>query len=244
MLRAEGVLVPLRGDRIDIGVVRCGLVSTADVAAASPVGYWSVWVKGHDAFAYDYAAVAYTANPGWVFNNRVDDLPRMFLGDFLIQTEYDWADAFSDYISWTNLIIAWDTGHSDGNKKFALYVNGILRNPTTITDGVAAFDVSWNDQWGFLGTTFHSPTNSGDFADMQLNTTVSIVENDNTITALNLAKIINGGKPVDPAIAAAAFGQQTVLFSGDATTFGTNRGTGGAFTLTGTLTDADTSPSD
>jgi hypothetical protein len=35
-----------------------------------------------------------------------------------------------------------------------------------------------------------------------------------------------------------------VCFSGNASTFGTNKGTGGAFTTTGTLTDADTSPSD
>jgi hypothetical protein len=60
----------------------------------------------------------------------------------------------------------------------------------------------------------------------------------------NLQKLISGGKPVDPKIAAAAFGPLTVLFSGDATTFGTNQGTGGAFTLTGPgLTNADTSPS-
>ena len=52
------------------------------------------------------------------------------------------------------------------------------------------------------------------------------------------------GKPVDPAIATAALGVPAVLFSGDASTFGAKQGTGGAFTLTGTLTDATTSPSD
>jgi hypothetical protein len=51
-------------------------------------------------------------------------------------------------------------------------------------------------------------------------------------------------KPVDPAIATAALGVPAMLFSGDASTFATNQGTGGAFTTTGTLTNASTSPSD
>jgi len=35
-----------------------------------------------------------------------------------------------------------------------------------------------------------------------------------------------------------------MFFSGDSTAFATNRGTGGPFTLTGSLTNASTSPSD
>jgi hypothetical protein len=35
-----------------------------------------------------------------------------------------------------------------------------------------------------------------------------------------------------------------MFFSGDASGFPTNQGTGGAFTLTGSLTNASTSPSD
>jgi hypothetical protein len=62
--------------------------------------------------------------------------------------------------------------------------------------------------------------------------------------ATNYAKIVNvsagKGTPVDPAIAAAAFGQQTLLFKGNHTAFTNNLGTGGAFTLTGT--DADFTP--
>jgi hypothetical protein len=62
----------------------------------------------------------------------------------------------------------------------------------------------------------------------------------------NILKFVDvDGKPVDPAVAAAAFGQQTFLFSGDSTAFATNQGSGGACALTGTaLTDASTSPSD
>lgn len=48
-----------------------------------------------------------------------------------------------------------------------------------------------------------------------------------------------GGRPVNPAVAAAAFGTPTFLFKGSSssTGFQLNRGTGGAFVKTGTLTD-------
>jgi hypothetical protein len=56
----------------------------------------------------------------------------------------------------------------------------------------------------------------------------------------NRRKFIDAdGKPVDPT----NFPASAILFSGDASTFGTNQGTGGSFTLTGTLTDATSSPS-
>jgi len=58
----------------------------------------------------------------------------------------------------------------------------------------------------------------------------------------NVAKFIAAGKPVDLLTSGAP--TALVLFDGDASTFGTNQGTGGAFTLTGSLTNAATSPSD
>jgi hypothetical protein len=53
------------------------------------------------------------------------------------------------------------------------------------------------------------------------------------------------GKPVDPATATSSLGAAgTILLSGGASMFATNQGSGGAFTLTGIVTDASTSPSD
>jgi hypothetical protein len=69
---------------------------------------------------------------------------------------------------------------------------------------------------------------------------------DFTVTANRRKFIDSNGKPVDissncsdPTGSAPAF-----CFSGHASTFGTNQGTGGAFTLTGSLTNATSSPSD
>jgi hypothetical protein len=66
-------------------------------------------------------------------------------------------------------------------------------------------------------------------------------------SSTNFSKIVSvaagKGVPVDPAIAAAAFGQQTILFKGDHTHFPTNLGTGGTFSLVGTNIDFTPTPS-
>lgn len=61
----------------------------------------------------------------------------------------------------------------------------------------------------------------------------------NPSVAANFAKFVtisNGiGRPVNPAIARAAFGQQTFLFTGNKNQFSVNRGDGGAMTQSGAL---------
>lgn len=68
---------------------------------------------------------------------------------------------------------------------------------------------------------------------------------DPTVSA-NFAKFVSisggVGVPVNPATAAAAFGTQTLLFQGNAASFATNRGNGGAFTTTGTVSDFTPGP--
>jgi hypothetical protein len=80
---------------------------------------------------------------------------------------------------------------------------------------------------------------TGDMADVWVSTENILSDTDDIVGAV-LDKFITGsGKPVDPVNFPSGF----ALFSGDASTFA-NQGTGGAFVLTGTLTDASTSPSD
>jgi hypothetical protein len=56
--------------------------------------------------------------------------------------------------------------------------------------------------------------------------------------------ITAGGKPVNPDLPRAILGTPLIDLRGPASAFGTNNGSGGDFTVTGTLTDASTSPSD
>jgi hypothetical protein len=87
---------------------------------------------------------------------------------------------------------------------------------------------------------------TADFAIVRIMPGVSLLDGGGDIPLATRRLFIDAsGKPVDPAVATAALGfTGAILFDGDATGFATNQGTGGAFTLTGTPTNASTSPSD
>lgn len=58
----------------------------------------------------------------------------------------------------------------------------------------------------------------------------------------DIDKFINGGRPVNPAIAEAAFGIPTYRFNRPASDITNDTGTGGDFTKTGTVTDYSPGP--
>ncbi len=62
------------------------------------------------------------------------------------------------------------------------------------------------------------------------------------IDSSQISKFVSGGKPVPTSTAAAAFGTQTLLFKGNKSVFGTNLGTGGVFTKSGTINDFSPGP--
>lgn len=96
--------------------------------------------------------------------------------------------------------------------------------------------------WCFGGDGFPGDNlNNTDIADVWIAPGVSLLDVDNNIPEITRRKFISSeGKPVNPS----GFPTASVIFHGAAASFVTNRGTGGAFALTGTLTDASTSPSD
>lgn len=122
-----------------------------------------------------------------------------------------------------------------------------LYNGDTDISGNLTFDGAFNNAFnGFdlfvLGA--YGQGAEGDFSDVRIMPGINLLTAGDIPEATRRLFIDASGKPVDPAVATAALGAPRVLFSGDASTFGTNQGTGGAFTQTGTFTNASTSPSD
>lgn len=146
--------------------------------------------------------------------------------------------------SWAHIFWSADMNYAAGLKVCNLYVNGVnVFDPANTDDNHPAFSI------GIFGKTFivgDLPFGSislqeQDLADVQIWVGQTI---DPSVPG-NIEKFISSGKPVDPAIAAAAFGQQTYLFSGDYLHFPINQGSSAdTFAVTGTLTNASTSPSD
>lgn len=89
-----------------------------------------------------------------------------------------------------------------------------------------------------VGTNGSGSQYFGDMADYWFAPGVSLLVNGD-IPIETRAKFINNGQPVAPKNFPAG---GAVLFTGDASVFGTNRLGGGAFTTTGTFTNASTHP--
>jgi hypothetical protein len=139
---------------------------------------------------------------------------------------------------WYNLIGTAKTNEVAGAKILKLYLNDI--DLGTITDVSPSFTMSFNGKSFFIGDDTQGGPFIGDMADLWIAPGVSLLTGNDIAVATRRLFISASGKPVNPS----GFPNSAMLFSGDATTFVTNQGTGGAFTLAGILTNATTSPSD
>jgi hypothetical protein len=126
----------------------------------------------------------------------------------------------------------------------AAYLNDASRGQPPIPTGSGSV-ITLNGVSFYFGDDSFGTSLTGDVANFRLWAGVSILDGSGSISEANRRLLVDAnGKPVAPAVANASLGTPTISFIGDASTFATNQGTGGAFTTTGTLTNASTSPSD
>lgn len=165
---------------------------------------------------------------------------------------YDWASALglvgiNDGI-WHSLLISFDFDHPSGEKLCAVVLDRVPLTPLTVLDTSGeAFPFAFN------GAPVGTPDTFDDFPTIapqdqclyQVRPGVKIVQSDGTILDADLNNFVTAdNKPVDPAIATAAYGTAAILYDGDATGYAVNQGNGGVAVLTGALTNASSSPSD
>lgn len=141
-------------------------------------------------------------------------------------------------------------GTVDANKgaglKVAKYYTGDTLLELEIEDTQAAFNIVLNGLPFYFGSDGRINSSELEFADVWIAPGQSLLVDGDIPLATRRKFFDASGKPVylgesgeiPTGVAPAIF------FSGNATGFATNRGTGGAFTLVGALTNASTSPSD
>ena len=145
---------------------------------------------------------------------------------------------------WYNYIFSCQTNLGLGSKILKIYQNDVDITNSPVDFG-ASFIAATNGSPACIGGDTFGDNLTGDMTDVRVMPGVSLLDGGGDIPLATRRLFIDAdGKPVDPAIATIALGAPCMLFSGDATAFGTNQGTGGAFTTTGTLTNASSSPSD
>ncbi len=129
----------------------------------------------------------------------------------------------------------------------SMVVDGVLQTTeVNLTSGGSAFsDAAFNGLSFYFGSdTFPGDRFIGDVVDpwfapgqyIDFSDPANVAKFRDPVTGKPVFLGNNGQVPTGTAPA--------VFFSGDASTFGTNLGSGGDFTLTGSLTNASTSPSD
>lgn len=144
--------------------------------------------------------------------------------------------------TWKNILMSWDVNFSDGNKLIHQYINDV--SDKSVTDGVAAFSVDYTaTNWGIGAYTSGTQKLNGCLAEVYLAFGQYL---DFSVTA-NRRKFLSATiKPVQlGSDGSAPTGVAPIVYlQGNAAGFGTNSGSGGNFTITGTLDTASTSPSD
>ena len=137
-----------------------------------------------------------------------------------------------------------ETNFGTGEKRGKIYIDDVDVT-SIVNDNNDAFSMVSNGREMYICTDGFGHSVIGDVADMRIMIGMSLLDGGGDIPLATRRLFIDGdGKPVNPSEATAQLGTPTILFSGDAASFITNQGSGGAFTLSGSLTDASTSPSD
>lgn len=215
-------------------------------AADSSTGIISAWVRLDADTVSD--AVILRSQGGKIRLNRRAGSVDPFLQLYLESTTggLSLSAATSNYFSpsgWINILASWDTNFSAGNKLLHIYINNVSDIATKF-DTDAAFNVDYTEtDWGVganpngnnllwngcMSEVYFAPGQYLDFSN-----------------SANRAKFISGGKPVDlGSDGSLPTGTAPILYlKNPAASFGTNSGTGGNMTITGTLDVASTSPSD
>ncbi len=213
--------------------------SDTSVASDSSLFTFSLWCKGNTPVttsqSYLFDIDPLTEETGLQIHTDGEIYFELYLDSSHRTNVSSVTGVWPNDTAWHHLFGYMDLNHPAGQKIMGLFLDGV--------DIISSSsDTSPAYQMNFGSILIAQPDNTddypglffvGDFSDIYLAPTV--LETDITVFRNPLT-----GKPNDPS----GFPSAPILFSGDAASFNINHGTGGAFTLTGILTNATTSPSD
>ena len=157
------------------------------------------------------------------------------------------ATAFSVGATWHHIICSWDTNFIAGSKLMKMVVDGATESPS-ISDVAVAFNVDYTvTEWNIGARSDGVALYDGCLAELYFNSVTYL----DVTQAANLAKWRTvGGKPEDLGVdgstptGTAPIVYQRIADGAAASSFATNLGSGGNFSITGTLDTGSSSPSD
>lgn len=131
--------------------------------------------------------------------------------------------------TWHSVLLSVDTTLDDPNKLVKVYIDDIDRTDS-ITDGNAGFTIGLNGLDIWVGDDSFSDPIVGNLSDYWVSVGTSLFTGSDIAPATRRIFTTGANKPMDPS----GFpGTPTILFSGDASTYASNLGSGGPFATFG-----------
>lgn len=213
-------------------------------AADATTGILSCWIRLDGGDAADQFLLADSNVDGYVNRNSANKFRIGLTGVGGSPTFiFDTTSTYTASATWLHILASWNTNFIAGNKLSHLYVNDVS-NKTVASDSGGAFTVDYTKaDWGIGGQVGGSGKFNGCMTEFYFAPGQFLDFSNST----NRRKFISAiGKPVDLGVdGSTPTGSAPIIYlNNPAATFGTNKGTGGNFTITGTLDPASTSPSD
>ena len=211
----------------------------------SSTGILSAWLRFDGGNGTNLGALYNDTQNVRLVKNSSDKL-RMVLGTSAGGTKqliFETATAYTAGATWLHILASWDTNFSAGNKIGQLYVND-ANDYSLVSDTATAFNVDYTAaNWSVGARTVGDQTLNGCMADLYFAPNQYL---DFSVEANRRKFISASGKPVNlGSDGSLPTGSAPIVYlNNPAASFGTNKGTGGDFTITGSLDTASTSPSD
>ncbi len=253
-------LIGTSGLRIDRGA----RVYTVPAQVYAPQGVHfdgSTWLINAALSSSDNAFASFSV---WFNIPDISNLPEIWVVDpinqygnfFGASTSTTWIQQFGELVPTIDTLASTPFAPGSGWKHFIGSVNNTTGKLKGYLSDIAAGDPTivtgtptnpaFNGLPLWVGADSFSDNVIGDLADLRIFPGLNILDGSGDIPLATRRNFISAsGHPVDPAVATAAYGAGAVLLSastGNAGSFATNQGTGGAFATTGTLTLSATNP--
>jgi len=213
-------------------------------ASDSSTGIFSAWLRFDGSNGADqHILKESTSACVEVIRNSIDNLQFQLRNEaqtsrLLVRTSLTYANSGT----WYHLLASWNTNFAAGAKLRHIYINDVS-DVGTVVDSDAAFNVDYTQtNWsvgastagaskfdGCMSEVFFAPGQYLNFS-IQANRRLFISATGKPVSLGATGSLPTGTAPL-------------VYLKGDSTAFNVNSGTGGNFTLTGSLTAASTSPS-
>lgn len=211
-------------------------------AVDSPDGLMSFWVNfnGGDAAIQRILLPGLVSNPSCIRNGS-----NKFKFLLTSNTAFESSNSYTASSGWVHVLAAWQTDFTAGNKILQLYIND-TSDIANIIDADGSINVDYTQSnWSVGAASDGTLKLNGCLAEHYFGAGQSL---DLSVTA-NRRKFIDAtGAPVDLGsdgsipTGVAPLIYQSYRSGGAVADFATNRGSGGNFTITGTLTECATAP--